>query len=118
MPTDEQRARIAKFEALANQFPKSELPRFSLGQAYLDAAMYAEAEAAFAMVEALKPDYMMAVIHRAEALLKLGRHVDARPVVERGLKLAIAQNHTGPKADCEELMEQIDRHLSGADDEI
>ena len=101
-------ARIAKWQAMAAQFPKSELPRFSLGKALLEAQRFDEAAAAFAEVAALKPDYMMAFIHRAEALMALGRHADARAACERGLELAISQHHSGPQEDCERMLEELE----------
>ena len=110
MTTPELDARIAKWQAMATQFPKSELPRFSLAKAYLEAQRLEEAAEAFAEVGRLKPDFMMAFVHRAEALMALGRNDEARAACERGLELAIAQHHSGPQEDCERMLEE----LSGA----
>ena len=101
-------ARIQRFEAMVKQFPESELPRFSLAQAYAAADRLEEAERAYAGCSALKPDWMMAWLGRAEALVALGRYEEARPVAERALALAVAQSHQEPKAACEALLERID----------
>ncbi len=113
MPEPTAQDRIARFEALVAQFPDNVLPVFSLAQAYLDAEDWVMAERLFGRVEALKPDYMMAVVHRATCQLQLGDLDAARATAERGRVIAVAQGHTGPRDDCEALIERIDAERDG-----
>ena len=104
-------ARIAKWEAMVRSFPDSDLPRFSLGQALLDAGRLAEAVAAFREVARLNPTNMMAYVHMGRALLELGRLDEAKTACEEGIRLAIDQGHSGPRADCEAMLAEIEDEL-------
>ncbi len=86
----------------------NELVWFSLGQALFEACRYAEAEHAFERAATLQPDLMMAWFRRAQALVALGAHAQARPLAVETLRLAIAQHHVGPRGDAEDLIEEID----------
>ena len=103
--------RIQKFFQLAERFPESEVPRFSLAQAYRDAGQYEQAELAFQAVTDIKADFMLAWIERARCLVALERYEDAKPIAEYGLQLAIDQFHEEPKLDCEALLEEIEEEL-------
>jgi len=109
--TPELESRIAKWRKLADAYPDNELPRISLGQAYLEAKRYDEAERTFGEVNLLQPDHMTSWIHRGQALMSLGRFEEARDLVKKGLELAVAQGHTGPRADCEMMLEEIAEEL-------
>lgn len=100
--------RIARFRELVVEDPDNELAQFSLGQALLDAGRPAEAEGHFARTAQLQPDHMMAWYRRAECLMQLERYEEARPLAEKTLALAIEQHHEGPKADAQEMLEEID----------
>lgn len=104
--------RIDRCRALVAQFPDSELPRFSLGQALLEAGRFEEAAATFAEVAAIKPDYMMAHVHRTRALMELERWSDARDACRAAIQLAIAQGHSGPRMECEQLLGEIEDELA------
>jgi tetratricopeptide (TPR) repeat protein len=104
-------ARIEKFLGMVEQFPDSELPRFSLGQAYVEAGRYEDAERTFAEVARINPTYMMAWVHRAQALCELERWADAKQACEEAIRLAVAQGHSGPKMECEQLLEEIEEEL-------
>lgn len=99
--------RIARFQALVAQFPNSEVPRYSLGQAQMDAGLYDDAAATFIACTTLRPDFLMAWVQAAQALVRLERWTDARPYAEQALTLAIAQGHSGPRGDAEALLEEI-----------
>jgi tetratricopeptide (TPR) repeat protein len=103
--------RIDKFSRLATQFPNSEVPHFSLAQAYRDAGRYEEAQATFGLVTDLKGEFMLAWIERARCLIALERYEEARPIAQRGYELAISQGHQEPKLDCEALLEEIEEEL-------
>lgn len=103
--------RIARFREMVLEDPENELAQFSLGQALLDAGRPAEAEVHFALTAALQPDHMMAWYRRAECLMQLERFAEARPLAEKTIELAVAQNHVAPKADAEEMLEEIEDAL-------
>lgn len=103
--------RIARFLEMVAEDPDNELALFSLGQALVDAGRQADAEGYFARAYEIVPDLMMAWFRRAECLVALGRFAEARPLAQKTLELAIAQNHVGPRGDAEELLEEIDDAL-------
>lgn len=103
--------RIARFRKMADQFPTSELPRFSLGQALLEARRWGEAEETFAEVIRINPSYMMAFVHRTRALMELERWSDAADACRTAISLAISQGHSGPRAECEQLLAEIEDEL-------
>lgn len=109
--SDDPQQKIQRFQQMVERFPESELPRFSLAQAYLDAEQYSDAERTFAEVIGLKPDYMMAWVHRTQALMAMDEFEAAKPVCERAIELAREQDHQGPLADCEYLLEEIVEEL-------
>lgn len=104
-------ARILMFRAMLQEDPDNELAWFSLAQALFEQRRHAEADIAFAKAFALQPDLMMAVFRRAQCLVALGQHAQARPLAQEALRLAIAQHHVGPRGDAEELIEEIDDAL-------
>ena len=104
-------ATIARWRAMATQFPVSELPRFSLGMALQAAGRSADAAAVFDEAAALRPDMMMAWLHAAQCLTAGGRWVDARSRTVEALRLAEAQGHRGPFADATALLAEIDDEL-------
>ena len=104
--------RIEKFYDLVQRFPDSEVPRFSLAQAYRDAGRYEDAEKAYSDVIAIKSDFMLAWIERARCLISLERYEDAEPIARQGLALAVAQGHQEPRIDCEALLEEIEEEIS------
>lgn len=104
-------SRIDKFKALAEQFPTSEVPLFSLGQAYYEDERFEEAADAFGRVIELKPDYMMAYILLGQSAMRLSQYERAREAIVQARDLAISQDHEEPLEDCNELLEEIDEEL-------
>jgi hypothetical protein len=47
---------------------------------------------------------MVVHIQLGKSLSTLGRSPEAKPILEHGLKLAIAQHHDGPREELEELL--------------
>jgi predicted Zn-dependent protease len=99
--------RLDRLRAMVAEDPDNELARFSLAQALFELAKFAEAEPHFARAAELQPDLMMAWLRRAECLVRMRRDGEARPLLERTIALARAQNHVGPRLDAEELLEEI-----------
>ncbi|MSQ82977.1 MAG: tetratricopeptide repeat protein [Myxococcales bacterium] len=87
--------------------PDNELALFSLGQVLFERSNYAAAQEAFGRACLLQPDLMMAHLRRGECLVRLKRLVEAQKCLESARDLAIAQNHTGPRGDADDLLEEI-----------
>jgi Flp pilus assembly protein TadD len=97
MSTD---ALIAKYEALLKSRPDDELLRFSLGKALLDAGRVDEAEKELRTALAAKDDWMIVTMLLAKIAGQKGDNAAAKQMWERGLQLAIEQNHEGPEEEC------------------
>lgn len=88
---------IAKYEGLLQQRPNDELLLFSLGKALYDAGRLPEAETHLRAALAAKPDWMVVAMLLAKIALQQNDHIKARAYYEKGLELAIAQDHVGPE---------------------
>ncbi len=93
-------ALIAKYEALLKARPNDELLHFSLGKALLDAGRVPEAEAHLQTALGMKPGWMIVAILLAKIALQKNDKATARAMFEKGLELAIAQDHEGPEEEC------------------
>ena len=93
-------ALIAKYEALLKSRPDDELLRFSLGKALLDAGRVDEAERELRTALAAKDDWMIVTMLLAKIAGQKGDTAAAKQMWERGLQLAIDQNHEGPEEEC------------------
>ena len=99
--------RIAKALELWKKFPDNDLSRFNLAQAYFDATDYAHAVEHLRALCERKPDWMIAHIQLGKSLIALGRPAEARPYLEHGLRLAIAQHHDGPLDELTDLLKTL-----------
>jgi predicted Zn-dependent protease len=99
MPT-----RLEQFRNLVAQQPENELFRFSLAQALAEERQFEEARPHYEFCARKKPDWMMAHIGLAKALLQLSRRAEARPVLETALHLAIEQHHEDPERELRALL--------------
>ena len=99
--------RIAKALDLWQRFPDNDLSRFNLAQAYFDANDYAHAIEHLRALCERKPDWMVAHIQLGKSLIAIGRAVEARPFLEHGLRLAIAQHHDGPRDELADLLKTL-----------
>jgi Flp pilus assembly protein TadD len=97
MSTD---ALIAKYEGLLKSRPDDELLRFSLGKALLEAGRVDEAEKELRTALAAKNDWMIVTMLLAKMAAQKGDTATAKQMWERGLQLAIDQNHQGPEEEC------------------
>ena len=93
-------ALIAKYEALLQSRPDDELLRFSLGKALLDAGRVDDAERELRLALAAKEDWMIVTMLLAKIAGQKGDAVEAKKLWERGLQLAIDQDHEGPEEEC------------------
>jgi Flp pilus assembly protein TadD len=93
-------ALIAKYEGLLQARPNDELLLFSLGKALYDAGRRDEAEAKLRAALDLKPDWMVVTMLLAKIALQRNDKAAARAFYEKGLELAIAQDHEGPEEEC------------------
>jgi predicted Zn-dependent protease len=98
---------IERHKRMVEQFPDNELARFSLGKAYFDAAQYAAAKAQFETALARKPDWMAVQILIGRCELNLGNTAAAKAALLRARELAMQQKHTGPRAEVEQLLEDL-----------
>ena len=99
--------RIAHALELWRQFPDNDLARFNLAQAYVDAADHASAIEHLRTLCQKKPDWMIVHIQLGKSLIAVGDTQSAKPVLEHGLTLAIAQHHDGPREELEELLKTL-----------
>jgi len=99
---------IAKYEALLQQRPDDELLHFSLGKALYDAGRLPEAENHLLTALEAKPDWMVVTMLLAKIALQRDDTTGARLLYQKGLKLAIAQDHEGPEAEIRAALEKLD----------
>jgi Flp pilus assembly protein TadD len=98
---------IDRWEKTVATQPNNELARFSLAKALFDAGRFAEAREHFAFALARKPDWMVVQILLGRCELSLGNTAAARTAFERALRLAIEQDHQGPRAEMEQLLAEL-----------
>lgn len=100
-------SRVAQFEALVARQPENELFRFSLAQALVADGRGEEALPHFAACVAKKADWMMARILMGKLLVQLGRRVEARPLLEAALRLAVEQHHEDPERELRAMLAEL-----------
>jgi len=88
---------IAKYEGLLQARPDDELLHFSLGKALYDAGRIPEATSHLQTALKARPDWMVVTMLLAKIALQQNDNVAARALYEKGLELAIAQDHEGPQ---------------------
>ncbi len=98
--------RIERFAALKARFPDREQPRWTLATALAEAGRFDEAATEFQELVELKPDFCVAWLHLGEVFMELDRPADAILALERARDLAIAQDHTAPRLEAEQLLEE------------
>jgi Flp pilus assembly protein TadD len=101
-------ALITKYEALLKSRPDDELLRFSLGKALLDAGRVDEAEKELRTALAAKDDWMIVTMLLAKIAGQKGDKAAAKSLWERGLQLAIDQQHEGPEEECRAELAKLD----------
>ncbi len=99
---------IARHSKMVEQFPESELARFSLGKALFDVGEFQRAKEHFEVALRKKQDWMVVQILIGKCDLALGQRAAAKAAFERALKLAIDQNHEGPQMEMEQALAELD----------
>ena len=105
MSTD---ALIAKYEALLQKRPDDELLHFSLGKALYDAGRMPEAGKHLRAALEAKPDWMVVTMLLAKIALQQNDRAQARAFYEKGLELAIAQEHAGPEEEIRAALAKLE----------
>ena len=101
-------ALIAKYEGLLKDRPHDELLHFSLGNALYDAGRIPEAASHLQAALAAKPDWMVVTMLLAKIALQQGDKAAARVLYEKGLELAVAQDHEGPEEEIRAALRKLD----------
>ena len=99
--------KVVKWKQLVEKNPDNELARFSLGSAYFDDGLFAEAEPHFKRALELKDDWVVAYILRARCLIRLGRVDEARPLLATGRQHSLAQHHEAPVEEIDEILAEL-----------
>ena len=99
---------IAKYEGLLKARPDDELLHFSLGNALYDAGRIPEAASHLQAALAAKPDWMVVTMLLAKIALQHNDRATARVLYEKGLELAIAQDHEGPEEEIRAALAKLD----------
>lgn len=98
---------VAKYEALLQKRPGDELLLFSLGKALYDAGRLSEAEKQLRAALDAKPDWMIVTMLLAKIALQQNDPARAKAFYEKGLELAIAQDHEGPEEECRAALAKL-----------
>jgi Flp pilus assembly protein TadD len=100
-------ALIAKYEGLLKARPNDELLHFSLGKALYDAGRIPESETHLRTALEAKPDWMIVTMLLAKIALQRDDKAAARALYEKGLELAIAQEHDDPADECRAALAKL-----------
>ena len=103
--------KIERFRQLKVQFPKNEMPRWSLATCLEEQGAYGEAIEEFRELVALKPDYCVAWLHMGSCLIEEDRLPEALEALDECRRLALDQGHMAPRQEAEMLMEQVREDL-------
>lgn len=99
---------IEKHQAAVAANPANPLARFSLGKALYDAGRFEDAAAHFGVALELKPDWMVVAILMGKIHQRLGLVPQAIDFLKRARDLAHQQNHEGPLAEVEALLQDLE----------
>ncbi len=98
--------------------PTSELPRWSLAQAYEEAGQTLDAFREYGELVSIKPDYCLAWLRLgAIALRELADLAVAKEALTTAQRLAIEQGHSAPKMEAESLMRELAEAAGEGDDD-
>lgn len=100
-------SRTEQFAAAVARQPDNELFRFSLAQALTAEGRGAEAVPHYEFCVAKKSDWMMPRILLGKLLAQLGRRLEAKPLLEAALCLAVAQHHEDPERELRALLAEL-----------
>jgi Flp pilus assembly protein TadD len=99
--------RIDEYLAKVAARPSDTLTRYVLAKEYFDRGDHERAVEQFRLLVAAKGDWMKCWIHLGQSLSALGRSGEARAALAEALRLAHAQNHTGPAGEIQALLDTL-----------
>src|SRR5688572_27805663 len=100
-------ATIERFRKMASDDPDNELGHFSLGRAYLDGGMFAEAVGSLDRAVQINQNLSKAYQLAATALLKLNRREEAVDRLTRGVVVADARGDLMPKNEMVRMLTEL-----------
>jgi Fe-S cluster biosynthesis and repair protein YggX len=100
-------ARIDQFKKMANDDPNNELGHFSLGRAYLDAGMAADAVGSFERVIEINPNMSKAYQLAAMALLRADQKQTAIERLTKGIGVAQARGDVLPMNEMARMLKDL-----------
>jgi len=103
----EMNARIEQFRKMAEADPENELGHFSLGRAYFDAGLNAEAVESFEKVVSLNPKLSKVYQLLATALLRMDRKPEAIEQLTRGVKIADERGDLMPRGEMIKMLGEL-----------
>ena len=103
--------RITQFETMTTADPDNEMAHFSLGNAYIEAARFAEAATAFKRVIELSPQMSKAYQLAGLAMVECGWSDEALTTLEAGYQLAAARGDRLVQTAIEEQLKAIGRSV-------
>lgn len=95
------------FGPLVAKQPDNELFRFSLAQALVDELRLVDAVDHYKFCVEKKSDWMMPRILLGKLYLQLGKHSEARILLQDALRLAIDQQHEEPERELRALLDTL-----------
>lgn len=96
---------LARQRALVVQYPGNELARFSLGKALYDRGELAEAREHLRVALSKRSDWMVVQILLGRIEMQTGNPSGAREAFLAARQMALDQNHEGPLAELNELLQ-------------
>lgn len=99
--------RISRFKYMTEADPDNELAHFSLGKAYLDAALYAEAVASLNRVLELNPNFSKAYTLLGSAQHHLGDNLAAVTTLTKGYLIAHERGDLMPRNDMAQQLQEL-----------
>lgn len=99
--------RIERFQKLIAAHPESHLPRFSLGNAYLDEGQYAAAAEQYELCIKGQPDWAAALIALGDARANLGDREGAAVALRQGRDISFQQKHSTMAQEAIDKLEEL-----------
>jgi Fe-S cluster biosynthesis and repair protein YggX len=110
--------RIARFEHMAQADPDNDMAHFSLGNAYLQAARFAEAAGCFQRCLELNAEMSKAYQLAGEAMIKAGWADQAVEILNQGYEVASGKGDLMPRNAIAELLTSIGRQPPAVSAEV
>jgi Flp pilus assembly protein TadD len=102
-----QRSRKEQLEDLLAEHPDDPFLRYGLAMEHVSAGHDGEAVRCFRDLRAITPEYVPAYLQEGQALVRLGRHAEARSVFAAGVRIAEEQGDSHAAGEMQAFMEGI-----------